>query len=205
MTCGIYLISCNGKPYIGQSINIEKRWYEHLRKLKSHKHNNPIIQRIYNKHGIQSLTFQILQVCSKNMLKELEQHWCNQYDSFNCGCNISPIRKSSMLGSYHSIESKQLISKSKSNTIPSNRRLVESDVLFVWERYMQGHSVLSIADEMGVDDNSVYCVVTRKYYREIELPASCRQQPFRRRRRTKNELKELFITAGLQSSESGTE
>lgn len=49
--CGIYKIAnkVNGKCYIGQSINIKRRWREHLKAYKTpdyHGYNYPLYQAI---------------------------------------------------------------------------------------------------------------------------------------------------------------
>ena len=48
--CGIYCITntSNNKIYIGQSIDIEKRFAGHQRDLSKNKHFNPHLQRSYN-------------------------------------------------------------------------------------------------------------------------------------------------------------
>ena len=52
MTCGIYLIKNNisKKEYIGQSINIEKRWKDHKKDLRNNIHKNQHLQNAYNKY-----------------------------------------------------------------------------------------------------------------------------------------------------------
>lgn len=56
MTIGIYQIKnkINGKVYIGQSINIEKRLKRHLNDLRKLKHRNQHLQNAFNKYGEKS-------------------------------------------------------------------------------------------------------------------------------------------------------
>lgn len=69
-TCGIYkLIFCNYGQYIGKSINIEKRYTEHLLKLQKGVHTKSM-QKAYDISGIPIL--KILQVCHKDWLTILE-------------------------------------------------------------------------------------------------------------------------------------
>jgi hypothetical protein len=49
MTKGIYQLTIPGcdKVYIGRSANIEKRYAQHLRLLKSGKHHNPGMKKVF--------------------------------------------------------------------------------------------------------------------------------------------------------------
>lgn len=67
--CGIYRISHKetGMTYVGQSIDILKRWEEHFsRGLASAQ---PL-----------SFRFEILEQCSSKKLKEREQYWIERYN-----------------------------------------------------------------------------------------------------------------------------
>lgn len=81
MSCGIYRIlnKSNGKCYVGQSTNIEARWYEHTYELVRNKHHNHHLQRAWNKYGACSFVFEILCLCDKEHLNDLETYWCNYY------------------------------------------------------------------------------------------------------------------------------
>lgn len=46
--CGIYCISNSKYFYIGQSVDIYRRWNKHRWELKNNKHKNQIIQNVYN-------------------------------------------------------------------------------------------------------------------------------------------------------------
>lgn len=48
--CGIYCISNSTHFYIGYSIHIKKRWQQHRRKLLKGQHENPFMQRVYDKY-----------------------------------------------------------------------------------------------------------------------------------------------------------
>lgn len=72
MTCGIYQIvnNINGKGYIGQSRNIEKRWLAH----KESKEDYPLY-KAFRKYGVENFTFQILEECSTEDLNEKEKFY----------------------------------------------------------------------------------------------------------------------------------
>lgn len=46
--CGIYCISNSKYFYIGQSVDIYRRWNNHRWELKNNKHKNQIMQNVYN-------------------------------------------------------------------------------------------------------------------------------------------------------------
>lgn len=65
---GIYKITCrpNNKIYIGSAINIRIRWNRHINELKMNKHVNPILQNAYNKYGLNSFIFEIIEIIDDN-------------------------------------------------------------------------------------------------------------------------------------------
>lgn len=88
MKQGIYKISCSEEPtvYIGSSIQIEKRWKEHKRRLNTNKHHNINLQEAWNAYGDEAFTFEILE--ETNTKEELvlgEQKWLDSYrhDCYN--------------------------------------------------------------------------------------------------------------------------
>lgn len=99
---GIYEIRnlVNNKVYIGSSINVKARLYEHSRLLNIGKHENKHLQRAWNKYGKDNFKFQILEkICFKKQksftvrnLRDLETNYilkANSADS-DYGYNIIP-------------------------------------------------------------------------------------------------------------------
>lgn len=201
MTCGIYLILCHGRPYVGQSIHIEARWDAHLRLLARGAHDNPILQNVWGRHGESVFSFQILEECPRSVLSQREHWWCVELKSYNNtnGCNIVPVTKSQF---YAGVRSPETISKHAAwmrTRIDDKRRFSPAEILDMWERYNNGESCESIARDYVVNRKSVWLIVTRQYYREIELPASCRQKERRRKgggRKKKHGVTTIPTTAG---------
>lgn len=83
--CGIYKIEnlVNHKVYIGQSIDITKRFYMHRHELKYNKHQNEHLQRSYNKYGKENFKHEDIEMCESNLLDERERYWIDYYDSTN--------------------------------------------------------------------------------------------------------------------------
>lgn len=77
MTTGIYKITnlVNGKVYIGASKNIEKRWSEHKRSVKSPIHSD--LEAL----GVENFKFEVLIECPEDMLAQWERDMICLYDA----------------------------------------------------------------------------------------------------------------------------
>jgi group I intron endonuclease len=85
---GIYAIVHpeSGRLYIGSSVNVRKRLNSHRRKLELEKHDNIILQGIWNKYGKDSLFCCLVEIVSeRRTLLEREQYWM---DAVNPSINI---------------------------------------------------------------------------------------------------------------------
>ena len=110
MKSGVYQISnrINNSVYIGSSIYVKSRISQHKYALRNNKNSNWKLQAFYNKHGIDSLIFDIIEHCEILNLKQREQHYLNIIkDKFN----ISEFSASTK-GVRCSIEKRKLISDS---------------------------------------------------------------------------------------------
>ena len=98
--CGIYLIrnKINNKIYIGQSVNIYRRWTEHLRagqpqkySMKSIRDSKTPIHLAMQKYGINNFEIQLLEKCNKENLDIREQYWIKilKSNDNNIGYNIA--------------------------------------------------------------------------------------------------------------------
>lgn len=82
---GIYKITniVDGKIYIGQTVNYEKRKRSHRNYLLNNKHCNSYLQRAFNKYGLDSFKIELIQECKIDELDDLEKFYIKKY---NC-CN----------------------------------------------------------------------------------------------------------------------
>lgn len=87
---GIYKITnlADNKIYVGQSIDIEKRWKTHIRELNKGIHHNIKLQNAWNKYGENCFLFEILEECSEHELNSKESFWIKELDSYNRGYNL---------------------------------------------------------------------------------------------------------------------
>lgn len=89
---GIYLITnkVNGKVYIGQSVDIDRRIKEHYRSsqpevyaLRNERDYKTPIHLAMNKYGIHNFSIKVLEECNKEDLDDKEIYWINVYKSNN--------------------------------------------------------------------------------------------------------------------------
>ena len=82
---GIYKIEnkINNKCYIGQSVNIHKRWTKHKNTFNNPKYKqyNYPLYRAMRKYGIDNFDFEIIECCSKEDLSKRESFWMKYYHS----------------------------------------------------------------------------------------------------------------------------
>ena len=84
---GIYKITnlVNGKVYIGQSVNIHKRWVTHRNAAfnpNKDEYEAPLYKAI-RKYGLDKFLFDVLEECAKCDLDEREIFYIDQYKSHN--------------------------------------------------------------------------------------------------------------------------
>ena len=97
MTQGIYLLknNKNKKVYVGQSVNIEQRYKEHIAMLERGKHHAYKLQRFYNQNKhLKSfqLKYEIIEVVdNRNYLNAREAHYISVFDSHQNGYNSMGI------------------------------------------------------------------------------------------------------------------
>jgi group I intron endonuclease len=87
---GIYQIEnkINNKVYIGSSVDIIKRWADHVKNLKYGTHTNYKLQKDYKTYGISVFSFSVLEIVeSKNDLFDIEQTYLDSLD-INSNYNI---------------------------------------------------------------------------------------------------------------------
>ena len=87
---GIYKITnqLNGKCYIGQSIDIQNRWTQHIYEGIHNRKNNKFYNAV-KEYGIENFSFEVIEECllSSNELNTRERYWIAYYNSYENGYN----------------------------------------------------------------------------------------------------------------------
>ncbi len=159
---GIYKITnkTNGKGYVGQSNNINRRFSEHCWKKEI-----PIDKAI-QKYGKENFIFEVLEECSLDELDSKEVYWIEKEGAFKNGynCNIGGEQATSGEGngrSKLSVEDIMTIRKAYSNHKPQKDiyEVFKDKVSFghfqnVWQGRIWSH----IMPEVFTDENKKYYV-----------------------------------------------
>lgn len=116
---GIYRIKNNitGDCYVGSSNNINRRFSDHRRYLRTNCHINKKLQNSYNKYGEDAFKYEIFEICPVEYLLEREQERLDT-GAFSLNiCLIAGGAPNVWNGKKHSEESKAKMSAAqKGNT-----------------------------------------------------------------------------------------
>lgn len=168
MKQGIYKISCSEETtvYIGSSIQIEKRWKEHKRRLNTNKHHNINLQEAWNAYGDEAFIFEILEeTTTKEELVLGEQKWLDKY-AHDC-YNASLLAFNPMANP--EVAKRQAISMRK--TKRHNQLLKKEDVIAIKEALRdKTYSQKELAEKYEVSIRTISAIKTglRWDYVEVE-------------------------------------
>jgi group I intron endonuclease len=117
---GIYKItSPSGKIYIGQSIDIKRR-FRYYNNLKCKQ--QPKLYNSFLKYGVDAHKFEIIELCMQKYLNNMERYYQEKYNTVNSGLNLLYVKSDHFSGG-HSEESKKKISETlKGRPISENTR-----------------------------------------------------------------------------------
>lgn len=139
---GIYKItSPSGKIYVGQSIDIERRFisYKNLSGVKGQK----ALQNSFFKHGVDNHIFEIIEECDHNELNNRERYWQDYYNvlKFGLNCKLTSCLDKS---GYLTENIKDKISKSHIGIVPNETtrlKMSESAKLRIRKPHTKEHSL----------------------------------------------------------------
>ena len=153
--CGIYKITnkINGKCYIGQSNDINRRWRQ---ELSPNAKLNPHLARAFEKYGTDNFEFEIIEECQRELLNEREQFWINIYNSAdkNFGYNKT-FGGDGNLGRHFIMSDTQ---KEKIRKANIGRKLTENQLIALRER---------ASNKIDPNQIVIFCYETNKYYLSI--------------------------------------
>lgn len=116
---GVYVIVCNGngKIYIGGSTDIKKRIMCHTSSLNRIKHGNVWLQSAWNIYGKEHFSFNVIEYCEKDKIKERENFWFLETESykeengFNANISSSLNIKNCFRPRHPSVRNEKIFSK----------------------------------------------------------------------------------------------
>lgn len=173
MKSGVYCIKNikNNKVYIGQSININRRRYDHKRLLEQGKHNNIYLQREFNKYGSDSFTFEIIKYCpieeldncEIQLIKELQcmdnKYGYNMESGGNKNKIVSEATRQKKVGRNNPMYGVKLSNARIEQLRVANRGnsdlLNKEDVKVIKSRLVNGERNSDIARDYGVVNSTI--------------------------------------------------
>lgn len=145
---GIYYIKniITNKYYIGQSIDIYKRWHRHKSLLNKNKHDNFFLQADWNQYGKNAFVFCIIRSCKKRYLNRFEKLYIKIYNAFDSGYNCT------IGGDFNPMESLEIRKKVAQSMMGDNNHF-----------YGKKHSLLSEIEMSKVHNTSGYFRVSKEF------------------------------------------
>jgi group I intron endonuclease len=166
---GIYKITNpKNKVYIGQSINIDRRWNEYQKLQCSQS------KKIYNslkKYGFENHIFEILEECNINNINDREEYYILLYNSHIDGLNIKIASKPSWTGKKRYEHSEFL--KNNGSGLSYKRTQEHKDNLSqmmkdVWVNKREEISKKISLNKIGKKVKSIKCNETKIIYSSIK-------------------------------------
>lgn len=153
--CGIYCIfnKVNHKRYIGQSVDIEKRWKQHKNLLSSRKFQieNQHLVSAWHKYGADNFEFFIIEKCNVKELDVFEKFWIDYYNSNN------PNK-----GYNKTLGGGQYTNAFEYNKERKGHILSEQDILKILKLFNDKESNTNIAKKFNVSKTLIASIRNRK-------------------------------------------
>lgn len=173
---GIYKITntANGKIYIGQSVDVQRRINDHQRTLAKGTHYSVHILRAYQKYGADAFKYEVIEYCSISDLDSREIYWIKYYDSANPskGYNVSfggqsthkynadycNRRRGEGNPMYGKKQSASRRAYQRQVALGSSDILDENIVRDIKTKLLSAPSISDIAKEYGVSVSTIWCI-----------------------------------------------
>lgn len=162
MITGIYKIinNINGKVYIGQSKDIQRRWTTHKnRAFVLNKEYNKYLYRAFRKYGLDAFSFEVLEECQVDELDEKENQYIRQFHScvdtygYNETCGYD-FPQYGMSGEKH-----------------PNHKLTADDIYYIRECYNQHLKKEDVYNEFSniISESGFHKIWLGQNWREIHM------------------------------------
>lgn len=92
---GIYEIRCDAtkRSYIGQSVDIENRWKQHIYELENNMHVNTDLQGDWTKYPRGMFSFKVLKECEPVYLNLFEAYYIELFEAIRKGYNDATVTR----------------------------------------------------------------------------------------------------------------
>lgn len=160
----------NNKIYVGESLDIDRRWKDHTDDLNNNKHINYKLQEEWNIYGESAFKFEVIEELNKDIARYIDQYvliiyedkYIKTYNSIEEGYNIEDTLKEILEGN-KTINVTDSIEKSK-NTLKQVLKNIEDNngIYFVNPK---------ILEKRKTEENlkkKVYCLEKDKMYKNIK-------------------------------------
>jgi len=87
VNAGLYeiVLVADGRRYVGGSVNVHKRWREHLRQLRAGSHHSRKLQRAWKKYGEAAFVFRLICTVEPDaVIREEQKLLDSAKHHFNC-------------------------------------------------------------------------------------------------------------------------
>ena len=163
--CGIYKITnvITKKVYIGQSIDIYRRWWEHKARYNNSDNNcyDKPLYRAMRKYGLKNFQLEILEECTPEELNSKEIGYIQSYNSitpngynvaFGTDKNPTNIQYCSRCGSPINKQTKHGLCL-KCYNIAQQKVLRPSAIEL--KQLLQNYTFVAVGKKYGVSDNAI--------------------------------------------------
>ena len=247
---GIYKITnkLDGKFYIGQAIDINERWRDHIRDsmlpedkwIANKRGEQTYFHRALRKYGPNNFVFEVIEECSRDLLNERERYWIDKFNAYKGpdGYNLRPGGEGYHMGTGENSATPKLtndqvkkikellrtrktiaeiietldlpvgattisdINYGKSWFDPTemypisinngHRTWSDSEAMEIKKRYAQGDTIMDLARELGVRQETISDLVKGKSY--TNLPVLERQVDWQRIAKNRKFTEEEVVT-----------
>lgn len=148
---GIYKITNpNGRIYIGQSIDIEKRFRIYFQ-LNSKTKSQVKLYRSFLKHKVDAHIFEIIEECSIELLNLRERYWQDYYNVLDGGLNCV-LQKTDELKKVVSNEIREKARKQMLGSKPSDVNIEKTRLRMIGNIYNLGR-IKSNTEKLKISDS----------------------------------------------------
>jgi len=162
---GVYKITntlCpEGKYYIGYSRNINRRWEQHRYDLKTKRHGNVRMQRVYDKYGPECFTYEMLQECeTEEEAIRVESSYLQDLSIREKLYNLIFVNDKGLI--YHSDESLMNMSQSQTESYKKGRVIANKRSIII--NGITYPSINEASRQLGMSNcNIIYRLKSSKY------------------------------------------